>query len=192
MTVYTFVLFLHILSVAVVVGAMGIAHFVLHQLRTAEHFEPARLWLVTLRRLSVVFPVVSLALLATGAELARRSGRLTEGWVMAATVGLAVIVVLGATVNAAWGKRVGASLAGVTGGPLPAATRDALARPHIYVSVRFTAGIVLSILFLMTVKPASPGIAALVLVAGALLGTASALPMLGAAPVRVEAERVTD
>jgi hypothetical protein len=181
MTAYSLVLFLHVLAVALIVGAMGIAHFALHQLRSADRLEPVVFWLMTLRRLSVFFPAGSLLLLATGAELARQSARLTQGWVIAATVGLVLIVVLGATVNAAWGKRVGMTLAGARNGGLPAETRAALARPHIYVSARLTAGVVVGILFLMTVRP--PGaVAAAVLAGGALLGAASALPMLGAAP----------
>jgi hypothetical protein len=181
MNVYALLLFFHVLAVAVVAGAMGVANFGLHQLRWAE--EPGRvgLWLGVLRRLSVLFPVGSLVLLATGAELARSTGRLTQGWVIAAAVGLVAIVVLGATVNAAWGKRVGVSLAGTKGGPLTEATRAALARPQIYVSVRLTAGIVVGNLFLMTMRP-SGVVSAVVLVAAGLLGAASALPMIGAAP----------
>jgi hypothetical protein len=180
---HTPVLFVHLLAAATLFGAMAIAHLALHRLRAAGTSQEARLWLGVLGRVKLVMPVAGVVLLVAGAELARVDGALSSGWVITAAVGVVVALVLGATVNAAWARRVGAALVWLPDGPLPGPALEAIARPSIMVSSRVSVGLVLGILFLMAARPGAV-ISALIVPAGALLGALSAWPLTRRAAVK--------
>jgi putative tricarboxylic transport membrane protein len=65
MVLYNLTLFAHLLTLAILFGAMGLAHVAVHRLRAAERVSQARAWLGILAPLKLVFPVGSLVLIAT-------------------------------------------------------------------------------------------------------------------------------
>jgi hypothetical protein len=169
MTLYSIMLFVHLAALAVLFAGMGIAHLALRRARAATTAATVRPWLMTFAGLKHVFPAASVVLLLSGFELARERDFWSHGWVWVAIAGVALMLVLGATVNAAWGRSVGRALAGEPDGTLSDATRARLRSPSIMMSAHLNIGLVAAIMYLMIAKPGGAAAGALAL-SGALLG----------------------
>jgi hypothetical protein len=181
MTSYKLVLFLHVLLVVVLFGAGAINHLGLLELRAATRVETVRAWSRTLHRLEPVFPVGVVLLFATGADLVHEGFRWSNGWVVAAVVGLLAVEGLGGTVLRSGLKTLDTALARAADGPVPRGVRSAAMQPSVWMTTHAVTGIVTGILFVMVVKPS--GAAAFLAVAFAgLAGAATAMPLLRRVP----------
>ncbi len=181
---YSLLLYLHLVSMAVLFGSMGVFQLAVRQVRSARDVGQARAALGVMVRLKHVFPACGIALLATGSEMARSRGMLGHGWVMAAMLGVVFLTVLGATVNPRWGRRVGMALATVEtpAGPLPESVREAALRPSIMVGSYASMGVTLGIVGVMVARPVGVLPAAAVLAAGGLVGLAVSLRFVRRSP----------
>jgi hypothetical protein len=174
---YHYVLYVHLLSLFVGIGAAAVLLGCLIQLRAARTLEQAVPWGMMAGKVGKFFPVAILGLFASGLYMTTETSfpwSMSTGWV---DVGIAVLVVLfaqGAGVAERTGHKLGAALQANGPGPLgPEARRMAL-HPGLWV-VEFTnIGMVLGVVWNMTQKPGLGGSIASVLV-GYAVGAALAL-----------------
>jgi len=187
---YHSVLYVHLLSLFVGVGAAAVLLACLFQLRAARTVEQAGPWGMMAGKMGKYFPIAILGLFATGAYMTSET---TFPWTWSTPwieVGIAALVLLGvqgAGIAERTGHKLGAALQANGPGPLgPEARRMAL-HPGLWV-VEFTnIGIVFGVVWNMTEKPGLGESIAAVLVGYAvgavlaLLITRSAQEELGAA-----------
>jgi hypothetical protein len=174
---YHYVLYVHLLSLFVGIGAAAVLLGCLIQLRAARTLEQAVPWGMMAGKVGKFFPVAILGLFGSGLYMTTETSfpwSMSTGWV---DVGIAVLVVLfaqGAGVAERTGHKLGAALQANGPGPLgPEARRMAL-HPGLWV-VEFTnIGMVLGVVWNMTQKPGLGGSIASVLV-GYAVGAALAL-----------------
>jgi hypothetical protein len=188
---YHYVLYVHLLSLFVGIGAGSVLLTCLFQLRAARTMEQAGPWGMAAGKVGKFFPVAVVGLFGTGAYLAAEDTfpwSFSTPWVIVAIVVLVLLMVQGAGIAERTGHKLGAALQANGPGPLgPEARRMAL-HPGLWV-VEFTnLGMVLAVVWNMTEKPGWGGSIAAVLVAYvvgaglALLATRSAKEELAAAP----------
>jgi hypothetical protein len=174
---YHYVLYVHLLSLVVGIGAASVLLACLFQLRAARTLEQAVPWGIMAGKVGKFFPVAILGLFGTGAYMTSET---TFPWSWSTRwidVGIAALVVLfaqGAGIAERTGHKLGAALQANGPGPLgPEARRMAL-HPGLWV-VEFTnIGIVFGVVWNMTQKPGLGGSLAAVLI-GYGVGAALAL-----------------
>jgi len=174
---YHYVLYVHLLSLFIGIGAAAVLLACLFQLRAARVLEQAVPWGMMAGKVGKFFPVAILGLFGTGLYMTTETSfpwSMSTGWV---DVGIAALVVLfaqGAGIAERTGHKLGAALQANGPGPLgPEARRMAL-HPGLWV-VEFTnIGMVLGVVWNMTQKPGLGGSIASVLV-GYAVGAALAL-----------------
>jgi hypothetical protein len=174
---YHYVLYVHLLSLFVGIGAASVLLVCLFQLRAARTLEQAAPWGMMAGKVGKFFPVAILGLFGTGAYMTSET---TFPWTWSTRwidVGIAALVVLfaqGAGIAERTGHKLGAALQANGPGPLgPEARRMAL-HPGLWV-VEFTnIGIVMGVVWNMTEKPGLGGSLAAVLI-GYVVGGALAL-----------------
>jgi hypothetical protein len=177
MNTYHYVLYVHLLSLFIGIGAGSVLLACLLRLRAARTLEQAAPWGMLAGQVGKFFPVAILGLFGSGLYMTTETSfpwSMSTGWV---DVGIAVLVVLfaqGAGVAERTGHKLGAALQANGPGPLgPEARRMAL-HPGLWV-VEFTnIGMVLGVVWNMTQKPGLGGSIASVLV-GYAVGAALAL-----------------
>jgi hypothetical protein len=133
-----------------------------------------------------LFPVGALLILAFGASLIQISDRAdkirwSDGWVIAAIVGLAAMEAVGGAIIARREKVLHDAVEAAPDGPIPAHVAALVRDKGIWYGSHFATAEALGILLLMTTKP-SGVTSALVLVVAGLIGVASAMPFLRTAP----------
>ena len=168
---YSISLFLHI------VGALGLfASLAFEQaagvnLRRASTLAQAREWLSQLRGLQRIQGPAAVVLLATGVYMMLTSWR-HQTWAELGLVGMVLMAIIGAVVTGRRMKTIGRAMA-AGDGPLPAAIRERLADPALRTSASVRVALALGIVFNMSVKPATGGAVAALVVAAAI-GVAAA------------------
>lgn len=184
MSIYSLVLFLHIVGALGLFVAIGIEFLTVSRLRSAGTAEQAREWLSVLGSIRVIGPLALVTILVPGLYMAATSTG-WQGWNVAAIAAMLVMAALGAASNATRLPGIGRSI-GPLRGALPPEARARLRDPLVWSSVQIRIGIALGIVLNMTVKPDALG-AVLALVAFALLGWAAALVTgRGAQPIATE------
>lgn len=191
MNTYHYVLYVHLLSVFVGIGAASVLLACLLQLRAARTVEQAAPWGMLAGKVGKFFPVAILGLFGSGLYLATESTfpwSMSTGWV---EVGIAVLVLLflqGAGIAERTGHKLAAALQANGPGPLgPEARRMAL-HPGLWVVELSNVGMVLGVVWNMTQKPGLGGSIVAVVIgyvvgaALALLVTRSSQQELAAAP----------
>lgn len=167
---YQLALFGHILAAFGLIATITVEAVSLRGLRQAATSEAAHL---SLRAMQFVPPLggsSTALILVTGIYMMATSWGV-QGWIVIAFAGLVVIALLGALVTRNRMTRVGPVLA--TTGPLSRQARASLRDPVLLASLRLRLGILIGILFLMTVKP-SAWISLTAIVLAAVIGLASA------------------
>jgi Zn-dependent protease with chaperone function len=169
---YSIVKFLHVSGAIGYFVALGTLLFGLAALRRARRVEHVRVLADLVRRLTPLFNISILLLLAAGLYMTFTVWSLQMGWIAVALVSLAVIVPISA-VTVQSRMRIIAQLAReAPDGPLPP---ELLARTHdpVFLTTPQTAmALLLGIVFLMTNKPSLP-VALLVMALALILGLAS-------------------
>ena len=161
------VLFFHIAVAIVAFAIAGILHTAQYATRSARTVAELRGWVPVTHRLEPLFPILAAVLFGLGAWLVHLSGgefRWSDGWVITASVTLAVMEALGGAVLAPRGKRLEAAYEHATDGPIDATLRAALPDRAHWVTSHFITGIALGVVFLMATKP--NGLASVLIVAG--------------------------
>jgi len=174
---YHYVLYVHLLSLFVGIGAGSVLLVCLLQLRAARTVEQAAPWGMMAGKVGKLFPVAILGLFGTGAYLTSET---TFPWSWSTRwidVGIGALVVLfaqGFGIAERTGHKLGAALQANGPGPLgPEARRMAL-HPGLWVVEFSNLGIVFGVVWNMTEKPGLGGSLAAVIV-GYAVGAALAL-----------------
>lgn len=177
MNTYHYVLYVHLLSLFVGIGAGSVLLACLLRLRAARTLEQAVPWGMMAGQVGKFFPVAILGLFGSGLYLTTEDTfpwSMGTGWVDIGIVALVVLFVQGAGIAERTGHKLGAALQANGPGPLgPEARRMAL-HPGLWVVEFSNLGIVFGVVWNMTQKPGLGGAIAAVLV-GYAVGAALAL-----------------
>lgn len=179
---YDVALFVHLLGVVMLVGAVTTTIVASLRAQTAATVGEVRSLTAVTKKIDVVIGPAMLLILAPGLYMVSKHGddgsiRWSSGWVDVAIVVFLVMSVLGPTVESGHAKKLLRTAEGYADGPVPA-DLDALRREPLatYVSL-FGASQIIAFLFLMTNKPS-------------LLGSIAACAVLAAVSVAVSAWRL--
>jgi hypothetical protein len=174
---YHYVLYVHLLSLFVGIGAGSVLLVCLFQLRAARTLEQAGPWGMVAGKVGKYFPVAILGLFGTGAYMTSETTfpwTWSTRWIDVAIGALVVLFVQGAGIAERTGHKLGAALQANGPGPLgPEARRMAL-HPGLWVVEFSNFGIVFGVVWNMTEKPGLGGSLAAVLI-GYAVGAALAL-----------------
>lgn len=174
------VLFLHIFVVICALGIAAILHSAQFVARGASTTGTLKAWSPLVNRLEPLFPVLALILFGLGAWLLHLSDgefRWSDGWVITAVVGLAMMEAVGGAVLAPHGKKQHAAIMAAPDGPVDAELHAMVVDPAPWAAAFFETFTALGIVWIMTNKP--NGVASAIIVAacatfGALLGATAA------------------
>ncbi|MFL5943128.1 MAG: hypothetical protein ACJ75L_07690 [Gaiellaceae bacterium] len=188
MNTYHYVLYVHLLSLFIGIGAGSVLLACLFQLRAARTLETAVPWGMLSGKIAKLFPVAILGLFATGAYMTHKFWTWSTPWIVLGIVALVVLGVQGGGIAEHTAKKLQAAMRANGPGPLgPEARRMAL-HPGLWVVEFANFGIVLGVVWNMTQKAGwGESIAAVVVgyavgAALAVLFTRSAKEELAAAP----------
>ena len=177
MNTYHYVLYVHLLSLFVGIGAGSVLLACLFQLRAARTVEQAAPWGMLAGKIGKLFPVAILGLFGTGAYMTSETTfpwSWSTAWVEVGIAALVVLLAQGAGIAERTGHKLGAALQANGPGPLgPEARRMAL-HPGLWVVEFANLGIVLGVVWNMTQKPGLGESIAAVLV-GYVVGAALAI-----------------
>ena len=177
MNTYHYVLYVHLLSLFVGIGAGSVLLACLLRLRAARTLEQAAPWGMMAGQVGKFFPVAILGLFGSGLYLTTEDSfpwSMSTGWVDMGIVALVVLFAQGAGIAERTGHKLGAALQANGPGPLgPEARRMAL-HPGLWVVEFSNLGIVFGVVWNMTQKPGLGGAIAAVVV-GYAVGAALAI-----------------
>jgi hypothetical protein len=177
MNTYHYVLYVHLLSLFVGIGAASVLLVCLFQLRAARTLEQAGPWGMVAGKVGKYFPVAILGLFGTGAYMTSETTfpwSWSTRWIDVGIGALVVLLAQGAGIAERTGHKLAAALQANGPGPLgPEARRMAL-HPGLWVVEFSNIGLVLGVVWNMTEKPGLGGSLASVLV-GYAVGAALAL-----------------
>ena len=187
MNTYHYVLYVHLLSLFVGIGAGAVLLACLFQLRAARTLEQAGPWGMMAGKVGKFFPIAILGLFGTGAYMTSDFWTWSTPWIDVGIAALVVLLAQGAGIAERTGHKLGAALGANGPGPLgPEARRMAL-HPGLWVVEFSNLCIVFGVVWNMTQKPGLGGSLAAVLIgygvgaALALLATRSRQEELAAA-----------
>jgi hypothetical protein len=174
MTVYTAVLYAHLLGAFAFFIACGIEWTASALFRNATSSEQVRAWLRVFKVSPPLYGIGLLALLLSGGYLASLSGTMKQGWIPATLLAVGVGIVFGVTLIVPRMKKIRKALPSpnqeVTG-----EFRSLLADPLLHSAIRTRVLLGAGIVYLMVAK--IPFTASLVALAAALaLGVACSIP----------------
>jgi hypothetical protein len=184
---YHYVLYLHLLSLFIGIGAGSVILACLLQLRAARTVEQAAPWGMMAGKVGKFFPIAILGLFGTGAYMTSDLWTWSTRWIDVAIAALVVLLLQGALIAERTGHKLGAALQANGPGPLGPEARRLTLHPGLWVVEFSNLGIVFGVVWNMTVKPGLGEALAAVLIgyvvgaALALLVTRSAQEELGAA-----------
>jgi hypothetical protein len=187
---YHYVLYGHLLSLFIGIGAGSVILACLLQLRAARTVEQAAPWGMMAGKVGKFFPIAILGLFATGAYMTSTSvspWSWSTRWIDVAIAALVVLFAQGAGIAERTGHKLGAALKANGPGPLGPEARRMTLSPGLWVVEFSNLGIVFGVVWNMTLKPGLGEALAAVLIGYAigavvaLLVTRSAKEELGAA-----------
>ena len=174
MDTYHVILYLHLLSLFIGLGAASVLMACLFRLRAATTLADAAPWGMMAGKIGRAFPVAVVGLYATGAYMTSDVWSWSTGWILVSIVGLAVVAIQGPLIAERTGHKLGAALMANGPGPLGDEARRMTRHPGLWV-VEFTnVALVLGIVWNMTQKPGTASAIATLVIAYAV-GVAAAL-----------------
>jgi hypothetical protein len=176
MDTYHVVLYVHLLSLFVGIGAASILLVCLIQLRSAQTLMDAVPWGMVAGKVTKAFPVAVLGLFATGAYMTSDLWTWGTGWIDVGIVGLAVIALQGPLIAERSSHRLRHALQENGPGPLREHARRMARHPGLWHTEFTNVCLVLAIVWNMTEKPDWAGAIAAVIV-GYAVGAVAALPI---------------
>jgi hypothetical protein len=183
---YRTVLFLHLLSLFVGIGAAAILGLSLFRLRAAQTLADALPWGVIAGKTERVFPVSVVGLFVTGAYMTSDVWTWSTGWIDVAIVSLIVVAAQGALIAGRRAKELEHALEANGLGALSERARMLTRDRALWVVSLANPGIVLGVVWAMTQKPGTGGAIAAVVI-GYVVGTLAALYFAKPAVPEVEA-----
>ena len=189
MDTYRTVLYLHVLSLLLGIGAAAVVGVCLFRLRASQTLADALPWGMLAGKTERVFPVAILGLFSTGAYMTSDVWTWSTGWIVVSIVALALVALQGPLVAGLRAKALERALGENGPGPLGNSARRLARDPVLWIVTFANPGIVLGILWNMINKPSSAE-AITAVVVGYLVGAAVALPFTR--EQAVETQAVTD
>ena len=155
MDTYHVVLYLHLLSLFIGLGAASILMACLFRLRASQTLADAAPWGMMAGKIGRAFPIAVVGLFATGAYMTSDVWSWSTGWIWVSIIGLVVVAVQGPLIAERTGHKLGAALMANGPGPLGPEARRMTLHPGLWV-VEFTnVAVVLGIVWNMTQKPST-------------------------------------
>jgi len=196
-TLFGFVLFLHILTAIVAFMMAAIVHAGLPALARARDVREMRSWAAILHRLEPLFPIAALLLLGFGAwliQLSKGEIHWGDGWLLTSVITLIVVEGISGAKLAPKAKAAVKAVAAAADGPVPDSVRRTALEPWIWYPSHVATFGFAAVVFLMAAKP-SGAWAVVIVIVGALVGAAAAKVQLGmlaggaeGAPASLQAE----
>ena len=174
MDTYNLVLYLHLLSLFIGIGAGSILLVCIFQLRSAQTLADAIPWGRVAGRIGRVFPIAVLGLFATGAYMTSDLWTWDTGWIVVSIAGLALVALQGPLVAERTAHKLAAALQENGPGPLGEHARRMTRHPGLWVAEFTNLALVLGIVWNMTQKPGTAS-AVVTLVVAYAVGAAAAL-----------------
>jgi hypothetical protein len=182
---YHVVLYLHLLSLFVGIGAAAILSACLFGLRASRTVDQAVPWGVMAGRAEKGFPIAILGLFATGAYMTSDVWTWSTGWIEVSIAGLLIVSLQGPLWGGRTARKLEHALKENGPGKLGETARRLTRSPGLWVAEFANVGVVLGVVWNMTQKPGTwSGIAAIVI--GYAVGTLVALPFTRAPTVQAE------
>jgi len=150
---YHVVLYIHLLSLFVGIGAAAVLVVCLFQLRGANELMQAVPFGMVAGKTARAFPVAILGLFATGAYMTSDVWTWDTGWIVVAIVALVVLGVQGPVIAERSGKKLEHALKENGPGPLGPHARRMTRYPGLWVVEFSSIGLVLGVVWNMTNKP---------------------------------------
>ena len=171
MDTYHVVLYLHLLSLFVGIGAASVLVVCLFQLRAARELTDAIPWGRVAGKIARLFPVAILGLFGSGAYMTSDVWTWSSGWIVVGIVALVVLAIQGPVIAERSGKKLEHALRENGPGPLGEHAQRMTRYWGLWV-IEFSAiGLVLGVVWNMTTKPGTvTAIAAAVIGYGAGAG----------------------
>jgi hypothetical protein len=166
-------LYFHLIALFVGIGAGAVILACLLQLRGARNLEDAVPWGMLAGKTEKAFPVAIIGLFVTGAYMTSDVWTWDTGWIVVAIVGLVFLALNGPLVAGRAAHKLKASLQENGPGPLGESARRTARHPGLWIGELTNLGVVLGIVWNMTLKPSSGEAVAAVLIGwfvGAILG----------------------
>jgi hypothetical protein len=173
MTVYSIALFIHLSALVLAAAATAVSVYAAWRLRAAETAGEVAAWGRTIHNTAKSFPVATLGLLGSGAYMVQQSWSWSMPWIVAALVGLAAMVVLGAGIEGGRGRVLAREVR--TAGLSPRARR-LLGDPVVWSARLANVLLMVAVMFVMTTKPGALDSAAALILA-VVIGVLGALPL---------------
>jgi hypothetical protein len=162
---YHYVLYIHLLSLFVGIGAATVLSLCLFQLRRARELADALPWGQVAGKTGRMFPIAILGLFGSGAYMTNDVWTWSTGWIQVGIAALVVLAIQGPVIAERSGKKLEHALRENGPGPLGQHARRMTRYPGLWVTEFSAIGLVLAIVWNMTVK-ASTGTA----IAAAIIG----------------------
>lgn len=153
MSLYPYVLLLHIVAVLGLFMATGLELTALFRLRSAKSVAQVYEWTNVNRLLEIVFPLAALLILAAGLAMTFMVWGWSHAWISISLAALLVMSVLGATINTRRMKAIRTSAERAPDGPVPAALRKTIFDRGMWTTILTMSVTDLGIVGLMTIKP---------------------------------------
>ena len=165
MDTYHVVLYLHLLSLFIGLGAASILLVCIFQLRNAQTLADAIPWGRVAGKTGRAFPIAVLGLFATGAYMTSDVWSWDTGWIYVSIAGLVIVAIQGPLIAERTAQKLAAALQANGPGPLGEHARRMTRHPGLWL-VEFTnVALVLGIVWNMTQKPGTPSAVATLVIA---------------------------
>jgi predicted integral membrane protein DUF2269 len=181
-TLYGFVLFLHILTAIIAFMMAAIVHAGLPALARARDVREMRSWAAILHRLEPLFPVAALLLLGFGAWLVHLSDgeiKFSDSWLLTGLVGLVLVEGIAGAKLAPKAKLAVRLVEEAADGPVPDGVRKAVLEPWIWYPTHIATFGFAAVVYLMAAKP-SGAWSPVIFIVGVLIGVVVARTQLRA------------
>ena len=164
MDTYHYVLYVHLLSLFVGIGAGSVLFTCLLQLRAARTLEAAVPWGMVSGKVAKLFPVAILGLFLTGAYMTHKIWTWSTPWIDLGIAALVLLGVQGGGIAEHTAKKLQAAMMANGPGPLGAEARRMTLHPGLWVVELSNLGVVFGVVWNMTEKPGWGGSIAAVVV----------------------------
>jgi hypothetical protein len=187
---YHVVLYIHLLSVFIGIGAASVLMVCLFQLKAAKTLADAVPFGAVAGKTERAFPVAILGLFGTGAYMTSDIWTWSTGWIDVSIAGLVLLALQGPLVGGRTGKQLKQTLQENGHGPLGKKARRMTRHPGLWVTEFANVGVFFGIVWNMTQKPGT-GEAIAAIAGGYAVGAILAL-LLTRAPAAEAPEAVTE
>jgi hypothetical protein len=174
---YHVVLYIHLLSLFIGIGAGAVLLACLFQLRAARTVEQAAPWGIVAGKVGKLFPIAIVGLFGSGAYMTSSfaAWSWSTRWIDVGIAALVVLLAQGGGVAERTGHKLGDALQANGPGPLGPEARRMTLHPGLWVVEFSNLGIVMGVVWNMTQKPGLGGSLAAVLVGYAVGATLALL-----------------